>query len=219
MIFRLINDCRSLGLNRGVPLLLFLCLALPLLGQQDSSNAEGTPVERTQPKVDSISNGDTSEYLVGAGDVLNINVWKEPELSLGNVHVRPDGMISMPLIGGVRVGGMTVPQIQDMLEQKLQRYVSSARVTVIVSEIRSRFVYVTGEVRSPGVYPLLEPTNVLQVLIKAGGLSPFARRKSIYVLRNVDGKQQKIPVDYVKVLRGNGGLNVQLQVGDTVVVP
>jgi polysaccharide export outer membrane protein len=106
-----------------------------------------------------------------------------------------------------------------MLAEKLRRFVSVARVTVTVSEIRSKFVYITGEVKSPGVYPLLESTDVLQMIIKAGGLSPYARRKSIYVLRSAEGKQQRIPVNYVKLLRGDGDQNIQLQVGDTVVVP
>jgi polysaccharide export outer membrane protein len=214
MIVGLIAEGRRLALNRGVALLLFLCLGLPLLGQLNSSKAEGTQI-----KTESASDGDTDEYLVGTGDVISINVWKESEFSLDHVSVRPDGMISMPLIGAVRVGGMTVSQIQNMLGEKLHRFLSHAQVTVTVLEIRSRFVYITGEVNRPGVYPLVASTDVLQIIIRAGGLSPFARRKSIYILRGAGGKQQKIPVNYVKLLRGDGGQNVQLQVGDTVVVP
>jgi polysaccharide export outer membrane protein len=201
-------------LNRSAAFFLLFCVALPLFGQQSSSKPEGT-----QPKAESVSDSDGSEYLVGAGDVLSINVWKEPELSLDHVAVRPDGMLSMPLIGAVRVGGMSVSQIQGMLAEKLHRFVSIARVTVTVSEIRSRLVYITGEVNRPGVYPLLASSDVLQIIIRAGGLSPFARRKSIYILRSVDGKQQKIPVNYVRLLRGDGEQNVQIQAGDTVVIP
>jgi len=201
-------------LNHGALFLLFFCLALPLWGQQSASKPEETQA-RAEPGGDS----DRNEYLVGAGDVVNINVWKEPELSLEHVAVRPDGMLSMPLIGTVRVGGMTVSQIQSMLAEKLHRFVSVARVTVTVSEIRSRLVYITGEVNRPGVYPLLASSDVLQTIIRAGGLSPFARRKSIYILRNVDGKQQKIPVNYLKLLRGDGEQNVPIQAGDTVVIP
>jgi len=213
---------------RGIALLLLLGLALPLLGQQNPGKAEVTEakaevvqpkVEVAQPKADSVSDGAPGEYTVGAGDVLSINVWKEPELSLDHATIRPDGMISIPLIGAVRVGGMTVSQIQDMLAEKLHRFVSIARVTVTVTDIRSRFVYITGEVNRPGMYPLLASADVLQIIIRAGGLSPFARRKSIFILRNVDGKEQKIPVNYTKLMRGDGVQNVQLQVGDTVVVP
>jgi len=198
----------------GAALVLLLCLALPLTGQQNSGKAE-----ETQSKAGVATDSATNEYLVGAGDVLDINVWKEPQLSVDHVSVRPDGMISMPLLGVFRVSGLTPSQIQEMLAEKLRRFVSVARVTVTVSEIRSKFVYITGEVKSPGVYPLLESTDVLQMIIKAGGLSPYARRKSIYVLRSAEGKQQRIPVNYVKLLRGDGDQNIQLQVGDTVVVP
>src|SRR5208283_5954090 len=150
----------------------------------------------------------------GPADVLDITVWKEPDLSRTSVAVRPDGMISMPLIGAVRAGGMTVSQIQSMLTEKLRQYLSIAQVTVTVTEIRSRFVYITGEINRPGMYPLLASTDVLQIIIRAGGLSPFAHRKSIFILRNAEGKQHKIPVNYVKLLRGDGEQNVLLQVGD-----
>ncbi len=217
MIVELIAARRRLAVGRGIALLLLLlCLELPLLGlgQQNSGKAEET---RTKPE--SVSNSESAEYVIGTGDVININVWKEPEFSLDHVSVRPDGMISMPLIGAVTVGGMTVSQIQNMLGEKLHRFLSHAQVTVTVLEIRSRFVYITGEVNRPGVYPLLASTDVLQIIIRAGGLSPFARRKSIYILRGAGGTQQKIAVNYVKLLRGEGEQNVQLQVGDTVVVP
>lgn len=214
MIFEFITRRWSLTFKRRVAVFLFLSLALPLLGQQNSIAAG-----RTQPQAGAVGVGAADEYLVGAADVLSVNVWKEPEFSFDHISVRPDGMISMPLIGAVKVGGMTVSQIQSMLAEKLHRFVSIAEVTVTVSEIRSKFVYITGEVNRPGVYPLIGSTDVLQVIIKAGGLSPFARRKSIYILRSVEGKAQKIPVNYVKLLRGDGVQNVQLQVGDTVVIP
>jgi polysaccharide export outer membrane protein len=159
------------------------------------------------------------EYTVGAGDVLNIRVWKEPELSRDNVVVRPDGMISMPLIGVVKVSGLPVSQIQQTLADKLRRFVNISQVTVTVEEIRSKFVYITGEVNRPGAYPLLSPIDLLHLVIRAGGLSPYAHRKSMYVLRKVNGKQQKIPVNYAKVLRGEEAQSLQLQEGDTVVVP
>jgi polysaccharide export outer membrane protein len=160
------------------------------------------------------------EYVVGVADILDISIWKEPELSRTSVTIRPDGMISMPLIGMVKVSGMTPSQIQETLASKLHRYLSVPQVTVTVVEIRSKFVYITGEVNKPGVYPLAAPIDVLQLIIKAGGTTPFARSKSITILRVVDGKQQKICVNYKKMIRGEyPGQNISLLPGDTVVVP
>jgi polysaccharide export outer membrane protein len=187
-----------------------LCVALPGFAQSQANPADG------QAEAASVA-GD--EYVVGTGDVLQVHVWKEPDLSKDAATVRPDGMISMPLLGVVKVSGMTVSQIQQMLAEKLHRYLSVAQVTVTVVDIRSKFIYITGEVNRPGAYPLAGSIDVLHLVIKAGGLSPYARRKSVYVLRSVDGKQQRIPVNYAKLLRGDAEQNVQLQEGDTVVVP
>ena len=160
------------------------------------------------------------EYVVGESDVLRINVWKEPEVSQPSVTVRPDGMISMPLIGVVKVSGMTPTQIQEMLTKKLERFLGKSQVTVTVVDVRSKSVYLAGEVMKPGVYPLLSSTNVAQLVIKAGGLTPYAHRKSVIVLRNVNGSQQKMPVNLAKVLSGDAPeQNIELMPGDTVVVP
>lgn len=161
-----------------------------------------------------------AEYIVGEGDLLKVTVWKEPDLSLSTVTVRPDGMISVPLVGVVKVGGESPSQIQDELTEKLSRFLSHPKVTVTVTEIKSKSVYVTGEVSKPGVYTLVAPIGVLQAIVMAGGPTPFAHRKSIFVLRNVDGKEQKIPVNYVKLLRGDESVqNINLVPGDTIVVP
>jgi len=161
-----------------------------------------------------------AEYIVGEGDLLKLTVWKEPDLSLSTVTVRPDGMISVPLVGVVKVGGESPSQIQDELTERLSRFLSHPKVTVTVTEIKSKSVYVTGEVTKPGVYSLVSPTGVLQAIVMAGGPTPFAHRKSIFILRSVDGKEQKIPVNYVKLLRGDDHVqNVSLVPGDTIVVP
>jgi len=161
-----------------------------------------------------------SSYIVGEADVLRINVWKQPEISQGNVVVRPDGMVSMPLIGEIKVSGMTPVQIEAKLVEDLKQYVNEPRVTVTVAEVGSKAVYVTGEVQHPGAYPLVRPIDVLQVIAKAGGVTPFAHRRSVFVLREVSGKKQKLPVDYGKIFHGKAQeQNIILEPGDTVVVP
>ena len=160
-----------------------------------------------------------SDFVIGASDVLNINVWKEPEISQ-SVVVRPDGKISLPLIGEVLVSGLTPVQTQTLLANKLQSILTNPQVTVTVTEIRSRVVSITGEVVKPGAYPLLVPTTVLQLITNAGGLGQFANKKGIFVLRMVDGKQQRFPFNYSHVIKGEKPeQNILLHPGDTVVVP
>lgn len=160
------------------------------------------------------------EYRVGPGDVLDINVWKEPEASAPAIVVRPDGKISLPLVHDIVVTEKTPMEIQAMLAEKLEPYIKSASVTVTVKEIRSKKVYVLGQVGHPGAYDIAQPKNILQILTEAGGPQPFAKQKSIYVLRNEGGKQQKLAFNYKEVVKGKKiDQNILLQPGDTVVVP
>ena len=160
-----------------------------------------------------------NEYIVGEADILHISVWKEPELSQ-NVVVRPDGKISLPLMNEMRVSGQTPSQIQSMLTSRLKAYIVDPQVTVTVNDVRSKNAYITGEVTRPGAYPLLMPTNVLQLIARAGGFTPFATRRGIFVLREVNGKQMRIAFPYKDVIRGQkDDQNIELRPGDTVVVP
>jgi len=161
-----------------------------------------------------------ASYVVGEADVLRVNVWKQPELSQANVRVRPDGMVSLPLIGDVKVSGMTPVQIEARLVAGLKSYVNEPRVTVAVIEVASKMVYVTGEIARPGAYPLVGPVDILQLIAKAGGVTPYAHRKSMFVLRQVEGSKQKLSVNYNQIIRGKSPeQNINLQPGDTVVVP
>ncbi len=198
----------------------FACFLMSCLAQNEPASNYATSNYATKGGAVALGDSNPAEYVVGPADVLDISVWKEPGLSQPLLSVRPDGMISMPLIGVVKVSGLTPSQIQDMLAEKLRRFLSVAQVTVTVSEIKSKFVYITGEVNKPGAYPLVSPTDVLQLIIKAGGLTTFARSKSIVILRASDGKQQKLPVNYKKLLHGEYlEQNIVLLPGDTVVVP
>jgi len=161
-----------------------------------------------------------SEYQIGAGDVLAINVWKEPELSRV-LPVRPDGVVSLPLIGEVEASGATAAQLQAALTEDLRKFMENPEVTVMVQEARSRRFNVVGQVQRPGSYVLTQPTTVLDGLALVGGFRDFAKVNKIYVLRmRPDGKTDRLPFHYKKVIQGNQlEQNVELQSTDTIVVP
>jgi polysaccharide export outer membrane protein len=134
--------------------------------------------------------------------------------------VRPDGKISLPLLNDVEAAGLTPMQLANSLTDSLKKFISSPQVTVIVKEINSRRVYVIGEVVRAGTFPLLPKMTVLQIVSSCGGFTQFANPKKIYVLRTSGGKQTKIPFNYKEVVSGkNPEQNIELQPGDTIVVP
>ncbi len=156
-------------------------------------------------------------YVVGIADSLVINVWKEPDFS-GPVVVRPDGMITVPVVGDIHVVGLTTTQVQDLLTEKLKGVVTEPQVTVIVRDIKSRKVYLVGKVGRPGAILLGGHETVLQVLAEAGGPMQFAKPQKMYVLRTVDDHQKRIQFNYKKVLAGTEP-DLELVVGDVIVVP
>jgi polysaccharide biosynthesis/export protein len=159
-------------------------------------------------------------FVIGAGDVLSISVWKEDALSRV-IPVRSDGRISLPLVGELQASGRTPRQLEDELRTKLKDYVSEPEVTVIVQEIKSQKFNVLGMVMKPGSYPLSNPTTVLDAIALAGGFRDFAKQKAIYVLRQgADGGQTRLPFNYKEVVKGQkSAQNVILQPNDTIVVP
>src|SRR5271157_1322803 len=158
------------------------------------------------------------EYVIGAEDVLHIAVWKEADLT-ATLPVRPDGKISLPLLNDVQASGLTPQQLAASLTEKLKKYIADPRVTVVVTQINSKRIYLVGEVLHSGAMPMLPNMTVLQALSSAG-LNQFANTKRIYVLRNENGKQQKLPVNYRKLVKGEQmEQNYVLQPGDTIVVP
>lgn len=167
---------------------------------------------------DAHTTADTSQYTLGAADVIHVSVWKSPDLSQ-TVTVGPDGFVSLPLLGDVHVAGLTTNKLAQDLSSKLSSYVVSAQVTVSVVEIRSRMVFVTGQVGKPAAYPLIAPMTVLQMIAQAGGLNTYANRKSILILRTVNSKPQRLRFNYTSALRGDMKQNIYLQPGDTVVIP
>jgi polysaccharide export outer membrane protein len=157
------------------------------------------------------------DYVIGPEDTLHIAVWKEADLT-ATVPVRPDGKISLPLLNDVQAAGLTPQQLADSVTEKLKKYVADPRVTVVMTGINSKRIYLVGEVTHTGATPLLPNMTVLQALSSAG-LNQFAKTKGIYVLRMVNGKQEKLPVNYRRLIKGDVAQNYPLLPGDTVVVP
>ena len=158
-------------------------------------------------------------YQIGPGDVIEISVWKDPDLSR-TLIVPPDGIISFPLIDAINVTHLTVAELKNVVTKKLSDYVPDATVTVMLTEINSLKAYVIGKVNNPGVFPISLESNVMQILAQAGGLTPFASDGNIKILRQKGGKITKIPFDYGEVEKGkNLEQNILLQPGDVVVVP
>jgi len=157
-------------------------------------------------------------YVIGASDVLIITVWKEPTLS-GTILVRPDGMISLALLGDVQASGMTPLQLAGAITTKLKKYIQDPNVSVVISQIHSKVIYMLGEVVKRGPVEMTPGMTLLEAVASAGGLTDFANSKKMYILRNDSGTQQKIPVNYKQALKGEGTLNLVLKPGDTIVVP
>ena len=161
----------------------------------------------------------TAEYKIGPQDVLKIDVWKEEQLTR-TAPVRPDGKITLPLLNDVQASGLTPLELAGVITDGLKKFINSPQVTVSVSEINSRRIYVTGEVLRPGAFPLLPGMTVLQALSSSGGFTQFARVKNIYVLRTENGKEAKYLFNYKDAIGGKKPeQNIQLQPGDVIVVP
>ena len=183
--------------------------------QDDKAQAKTTPTATAAD--DKTVEHPPSDYRVGPEDELQISVWHEPELSQ-LVVVRPDGMITLPLLNDVKVAGMTMDELQAFLTEKLKSVVNEPQVTVSVKAVHSRKVFLVGNVMKQGAYPLGGRMTVLELIAEAGGLSPFAKGGSIYVLRKENDKETRLPFNYKKALSGKGA-NPELQSGDMVVVP
>jgi polysaccharide biosynthesis/export protein len=188
---------------------------LPESADAAKSSPSATP-DTTPARVADVSRG---SFIIGTEDVLNINVWKEQELSR-TLPVRPDGMITLPLVGEIQAKGQTPLQLQETIATELKKYMSDPQVTVMVAEVRSLTFNVVGLVQKPGYYPLTRRMTVLDAIALSGGFQPFAKQKKIYVLRATNGKQVRLAFNYKDVIKGrHPEENIELQPRDTVVVP
>ncbi len=193
-----------------------LILAVALLaGAPTAPGPEQQPVAQAAPSAVALPD----DYVVGAEDVLGVVFWREAELS-GDVTVRPDGRVTLPVIGELQAAGLRPEELKKQIETAAAKYVTEPNVTVVVRTINSRRVFVTGRVTTPGVHLLKGPLTVMQAIALSGGVTEFADAKNIKVLRIVDGKSVTLPFNYKDVVRGRKlEQNILLLPGDTVVVP
>ncbi|HKW88064.1 MAG TPA: polysaccharide biosynthesis/export family protein [Candidatus Acidoferrales bacterium] len=216
------------SLKEGIFLAMLVCVSASIGMAQSQKSTAKTP----EPKNDPPSNVESgvplvskslispNEYIIGASDILEIDVWKEKEISQ-ELPVRPDGKISLPLIGEIQAAGLTPLGLQDLVTEKLKTYIESPQVTVIVKSPNSHDFNIVGEVARPGSYPLQQSMTVLDSIAAAGGFQTFAKKTKIYVLRPMPGGiRVRIPFNYKDVIMGrNLSQNIPLKPGDTIVVP
>ena len=159
------------------------------------------------------------EYIIGPADILEINVWREPDLSC-TIPVRPDGKITLPLLNDVQASGLPPLELKAGIEKGLAKFVESPTVSVAVQEIHSKNIFVLGQVESPGQYPLQQDLTVPQALSLAGGFAEWADKGGVVILRKENGKQTRIKFDYKNVSKGKHlERNIVLKPGDTIIVP
>ena len=213
--------------GRWVVLVSAFTMVLASAAAQDAPkpSPSATPAEQaskpTQPATaPDGSRVDSKTYVIGENDILDIDVWKEKEISRA-IPVRPDGKISLPLIGEIQATGMTPLQLQDDIAQRLKAFLANPQVTVIVSDPRSHHFNIVGEVAKPGTYPLSQSMTVLDAISLAGGFRDFAKETKIYVLRTEPGGSQvRLPFNYKEAIKGKKPENnIVLKPGDTIVVP
>ena len=194
-----------------VALIFWVCIPL-VFSQEDK---EGSEEKKPQPQWMAVG----ESYTIGPEDVLHIHVWKEEALTR-TVPVRMDGKISLPLLDDVQAAGYTARQLKEVLTKRLKDFIDNPNVSVTVMEANSYKVYVSGEVRSPGVYSLRSETTLLQIIPMAGGFTEWANQKKLLIIRKENGKEKRLIVNYKKVVRGNDpSLNILLKPGDTIIVP
>ncbi|MGA2888175.1 MAG: polysaccharide biosynthesis/export family protein [Terracidiphilus sp.] len=185
---------------------------------QDTVKADVPDAARPTAQ-DAASRAINDSYVIGPTDVISLFIWKEPDLSDKELMVWPDGMIEVPLLGNIQASGKTPRQLADEIAAKLKKYIQDPNVTVNISGMHSKKVYLVGEIGKTGPVDMTPGMTLLQAIATAGGLTPYANSKKIYILRSEDGKQRKLPVLYKRALRGDAALNFILTPGDTIVVP
>jgi polysaccharide biosynthesis/export protein len=197
-----------------MPFAALMCLSTAAWAQDSTAakvtNAEAAAVGRALAA--------TAEYQIGPEDVLDISVWKNPELSR-KVPVRPDGKVSLPLVNDIQAAGLTPSELRQQLQTRLAEFVPTPEVAVIVSEVQSLRVSVVGAVKTPGRFMLKSPATVLECIALAQGLTEFAARERIVVLRQNGSTTTRIPFNYRKVADGSEQENFFVKPGDIIVVP
>ena len=209
-------ECRRLTLlTVAFSLLLALCMGAQEAAGRQHPQAITSAANELAKKVTT----QDPNYVIGSQDMLDISVWREPDFSR-TVPVRPDGKISLPLLNDMQAAGLTPSQLAEELTKSLNKFVTNPQVTIIVTQINSQRFYVLGEATRPGAYTLIPDMTILQALSNAGGFTTYANAKKIYLLRQENGKQQKLSFNYKDVISGKRTeQNIALKNGDTIVVP
>lgn len=204
-------------------LIFFTWIVGGAFGQSQGLKSKGKSIPLPKMQVSSESTVPTThagdEFVVGKEDVLQVNVWREPELS-STVVVRPDGKITLPLVNEIQASGLTARQLQEQITAKLKDFVASPVVTVMVQQIRSQTVFIMGEVSKAGEYPMGAPMTVLELLGRAGGFREYAKTKRIRIIRDENGRQTQFGFNYNDFIKGkHPEQNIILKNGDVVIVP
>lgn len=157
-------------------------------------------------------------FRIGSADMLNVRVWKNPELSV-EAPVLPDGTVSVPLAGAVHAQGLTTGELEDVVAQKLGEYITAPEVTVTVAQVNSHRVSMVGEVAKPGLLEIGTDTRVVDAISSASGFTVYANRSKVKVIRRLEGREVSYVFNYDRFVRGRApGTNVRLQPGDVVIV-
>ena len=203
--------CAYLGRAAAALLVLLTCTS-----SGEAQTASATTAAAAAAAVPASPPGD---YTIGPDDILTIVFWKEKDMS-SDVAVRPDGRISLPLLNDVDAAGLTPEQLRVKLAAAADKFLEEPTVTVVVKQINSRKVFITGQVPKPGPYPLTGPTNVVQLIAMAGGVLEYADSENIVIMRTVNGRPMSYEFNYKDVAkRKNLGQNIELKPGDTIIVP
>jgi polysaccharide export outer membrane protein len=201
---------------------LLLVCSSTLVSAQIAPAASGSASASTPPQAAASAAASVAlppDYVIGPDDVLSIVFWRDKNMSL-DVTVRPDGKITLPLLNDITAAGLTPTDLRDRVTEAAGQYLEDPNVTVIVRQVNSRKVFVTGEVARPGPYPLTGPTTVLQMLATAGGVQEYADLKNIAVIRVENGRAMTYRFNYKDVARRkNLRQNIELKPGDTIIVP
>ncbi len=212
------NGCKKAS-RVGVTIALLIVMCLLNIAMQATDKKKQKPADPAPPTSTPVPAPEPPyDYVIGADDTLHISVWKEADLT-ETLPVRPDGKISMPLLNDVMAAGLTPLQLNEVITEGLKKYIADPRVTVVVTGMNSRRIFVTGEVTHSGPMPLLPHMTMLQAVAQAG-FTQFANPKATYLLRIENGKQTKYPFNFKEVIKGhNQEQNITLKAGDTIVVP
>jgi len=214
----LLSGSASLYAQTGVPK---PDAAAPVAAPTDASTPPppGAPAGATDTPAEPPAVQDLDpNYILGTDDGIMVHVWKEPTIS-GGLVIRPDGRISLPLVGDLNAAGMTPMALAGEIADNLKKFINDPSVTVTVTAVNSRKIFFIGEVMHSGAIPLTRELTMLQAISAAGGLTPYANKRKIYILRGAKGKQVKIPFDYNKALKQGNQQGIVLVPGDTIVVP